>query len=61
VSAGTRLTPEESEIFLQSTENDPLHALWALLITSGIRVVEAIALRWETSASATRHCTFEQP
>jgi integrase len=40
------LTPEEVELFLQSTTDDPLHALWVLLVTTGMRVGEATALRW---------------
>lgn len=41
------LTPEEVEIFLESTAADRLHALWALLVTTGLRIGEATGLHWQ--------------
>lgn len=40
------LTPEEVEVFLESTRDDPLHALWLLLVTTGMRIGEATGLNW---------------
>jgi len=40
------LTPEEVELFLESTRDDRLHALWVLLVTTGMRVGEATGLHW---------------
>ena len=37
---------EEITLFLKLTENDRLHPLWRLLVTSGLRRGEALALRW---------------
>ncbi len=41
------LTPEEIEQLFESTANDRLHALWVLLITTGLRIGEASGLTWE--------------
>lgn len=40
------LTPDEVETFLAHTADDPLHALWVLLVTTGMRIGEATALTW---------------
>lgn len=40
------LTPNEVEQFLDSTRDDPLYALWILLVTTGMRIGEATGLRW---------------
>jgi integrase len=40
------LTPAEVELFLDSTKDDRLHALWVLLVTTGMRVGEATGLSW---------------
>ncbi len=40
------LTPEEVELFLQSTADHLLHGLWVVLVTTGMRVGEATALHW---------------
>lgn len=40
------LTPDEVEIFLESTRDDQLHALWLLLVTTGMRIGEATGLNW---------------
>jgi integrase len=39
-------TPEQARAFLLSTANDADHALWRLLLDSGMRVGEAQALTW---------------
>jgi len=41
------LTPEEVETFLESTRTDRLHALWVLLVTTGLRIGEATGLHWQ--------------
>jgi integrase len=41
------LKAEEVEIFLESTRTDRLHALWALLVTTGLRIGEATGLHWQ--------------
>lgn len=41
------LTPEEVEIFLDSTRTDRLHALWVLLLTTGLRIGEGTGLHWK--------------
>jgi integrase len=38
------LTPDEVETFLESSRTDRLHALWVLLVTTGLRVGEATGL-----------------
>jgi integrase len=40
------LTPAEVARFLDTTRCDHLHALWVLLVTTGLRVGEATGLRW---------------
>ena len=40
------LAPEEVNRFLVVTRNDPLHALWAILLLGGLRPGEALGLRW---------------
>jgi integrase len=41
------LTPEQIQTLLVSGADGRLHALWALLVTSGLRVGEATALNWD--------------
>jgi integrase len=41
------LTPEEIEQLFSVTTEDRLHALWVLLITTGLRLGEASGLTWE--------------
>lgn len=38
---------EEVVEFLDATEGDRFHALWALLLSTGLRPSEALALKWE--------------
>ena len=38
---------EQVQRFLQAAADDRLHALWALLVTTGLRRGEALALRWD--------------
>lgn len=40
------LAPEEVSRFLVVTRDDPLHALWAVLLLGGLRPGEALGLRW---------------
>jgi integrase len=41
------LTPAEIRSFLAAAEQDPHGALWTLLLGSGLRLGEALALRWQ--------------
>ena len=41
------LSPEEVRRFLDAAESDRWHALWVLLVTTGLRPGEALGLKWE--------------
>ncbi len=41
------LTPEQVRQLFAHTVDDRLHALWVLMTTTGMRVGEAIGLKWE--------------
>jgi integrase len=41
------LSPEQAETLIEQTEDDRLHALWVLLLTTGMRIGEALGLGWE--------------
>lgn len=41
------MTREEARRFLDAAREDRLHALWAVLVTGGLRPGEALGLRWE--------------
>jgi integrase len=41
------LTPEQVEQLIQASADHRLHALWVLMVTTGLRVGEAIALTWD--------------
>ena len=41
------LTAEEASRFLANAKQDRLHALWVVLLTTGLRPGEALGLRWE--------------
>ena len=45
-------TPDELAAFLRVTSDHRLAALWALLVTAGLRRGEALALRWEDLAGS---------
>lgn len=40
-------TVEETQRFLASTQGEDLHALWRLLLDTGMRIGEALALGWQ--------------
>lgn len=40
------LTMQQVHLFLEKTSDDPLQPLWRLLLTSGLRPGEALALKW---------------
>jgi len=40
------LTPEQARAVLASTRDDDLEALWVLMILSGLKQGELLALRW---------------
>lgn len=44
----TLWTREELDAFLSATEGDWLHPLWVLLLGTGCRLGEALALRWDS-------------
>jgi len=46
VGKSRTLEPEEAQRFLQAASGDRFEALWILLLTSGLRLGEALALRW---------------
>lgn len=46
----TALTPEQAQLFLTAARHDPNYALWALLVVTGLRPSEALALRWSDLA-----------
>jgi integrase len=41
------LTQDQVTVLLESTKSDRLFALWVLLVTTGVRVGEALGLKWE--------------
>lgn len=43
----TALTPEQARAVLAAVESDPLRALWTLMLTTGLRQGELLALRWQ--------------
>ena len=45
--ARTPLTVEEAEVVLRHTKEDEKYVLWLTLIALGLRVGEALALRWD--------------
>lgn len=42
----TALTPDQARAVLAAIETDPLRALWTLMLTTGLRQGELLALRW---------------
>jgi len=40
------LTAAQTATLLSAAESDPLHALWVLLLFTGVRIGEALALQW---------------
>ncbi len=44
------LTPEEARKLLEAAVDDRLHALWVLALTTGMRLGELLALKWEDVA-----------
>jgi integrase len=40
------LTPDQARTVLAAVESDPLRALWTLMLTTGLRQGELLALRW---------------
>lgn len=49
----TALTPSEAQAFLAAAQTDPNSALWALLVLTGLRPSEALALRWPDVSDGT--------
>ena len=43
----TALSADQLIVLLAATRNDRLHVLWVLLATAGLRVGEALGLKWE--------------
>jgi integrase len=41
------LSPEQAETLLEQTGDDRLHTLWVLLLTTDVRVGEALGLGWD--------------
>ena len=40
------LRGDEAKTLFEQTKDDPLHALWVLLTTTGLRIGEALGLKW---------------
>jgi integrase len=40
------LRPQEARTLFEKTAEHPLHALWVLLATAGLRIGEALAVQW---------------
>lgn len=49
----TALTPEQAKLFLAAARGDSNYALWALLVVTGLRPSEALALRWSDLGAGT--------
>src|SRR5207248_8553589 len=43
----TALTPEQLLLLFAATRGDRLHALWILLVTTGLRLGAPLALQWD--------------
>ncbi len=43
----TTLTAEQAALLLSRTDDDRLHALWALAIATGLRISELLGLAWD--------------
>lgn len=41
------LTADQARTLIEGTRDDRLHALWVLLVTTGLREAEALGLTWE--------------
>lgn len=58
----TFLTVEQARTFVQGIKGTPYEALWALMLNTGMRPAEALALRWQDITagvvSVTRSLTF---
>jgi integrase len=46
------LSTEQVDLLLKATSEDRFHALWAILLSTGMRPQEAMALKWEDFDSA---------
>jgi integrase len=49
------LTPEQAREFLALMEGDRTWPLWAFLLGSGLRIGEAVSLRWDSVDLRRRH------
>lgn len=54
------LSLEQVQTLLQRTEADRLHALWVLLCLTGMRIGEALAVRWTDVDMAARTVTIQR-
>jgi integrase len=43
----TVLTLDQAHILFDSTDGDTLHDLWVVLVTTGLRIGESLALKWD--------------
>jgi len=53
-------TPEELNALLDATTEDRFHALWAVLATGGLRLGEALGLKWSDIDFARRTLTVQR-
>jgi integrase len=54
------LTEVEVRRLFETTENDRLHALWVVLASTGVRLGEALGLRWEDFDLAAGRITIKR-
>jgi len=54
------LSEDEVRTLFSSTLNEPLHALWVLLATTGLRLGEALGLKWEDIDFANQRLTVRR-
>lgn len=47
----TPLSVEQARVFLEGIAESPYEALWAIMLTTGMRPAEAMALRWKDVAN----------
>lgn len=54
------LTIDEARLLLQTTVDDRLHALWVVLLTTGVRLGEALGLMWTDVDFGTRRLSIRR-
>ncbi|MHB8191412.1 MAG: tyrosine-type recombinase/integrase [Ferrimicrobium sp.] len=57
---GRSLNPDEAKTLLRATQSDRLRALWVLMLSTGLRRGEAIALAWSDYNSSAQTLRIER-